>query len=425
VEAVLPPRAVVPLLQCLGAPAQVSVKIGDEVKVGQTIGVADGFVSVPVHAPIAGKVAAIGRFPHPTGGDHEAVVIEGDGSDVWHDSVHPRTDAESLTPDAIRAIVREAGIVGLGGAAFPTHVKLSPPETKPIDTVILNGAECEPWLTADHRLMLEKPAEIMKGLVLFMRALKARRGVVGVEVNKPDAVLAMQAAVPSGADIEVAAVEVKYPQGAEKHLIDAILGRKVPSGGLPMDVAVVVQNVGTAFAAYEACHLGRPLIRRVVTLTGTPIAKPSNFMTRIGTLVSSLVEEAGGIRGDVGKVISGGPMMGVAQSTLDVPVIKGMSGILLLAPDETDTKPPEPCLRCGHCVFACPMKLVPTTIEQLVAIGKIDDAVDIGLLDCMECGSCAYVCPSRRRLVHHFKFGKYLVGERKKAAAATLEKKES
>jgi electron transport complex protein RnfC len=380
---------------------------------------------VPVHSPISGKVTAIGRFPHPTGGDHEAIVIEGDGSDVWHEAVRPRDDVDSLGPAAIREIVRDAGIVGLGGAAFPTHVKLSPPETKPIDTVVLNGAECEPWLTSDHRLMLERPSEIMKGLLIFMRALKARRGVVGIEANKPDAVLAMQAAVPSGADIEVAAVEVKYPQGAEKQLIDAILGRKVPSGGLPMDVAVVVQNVGTAFATYEACHLGRPLIRRVVTLSGTPVARPSNFMARIGTLVSSLLEQAGGVRGDVGKVVSGGPMMGVAQYTLDVPVIKGMSGVLLLAPDETDTRPPEPCLRCGHCVFACPMKLVPTTIEQLVAVGKIDQAVDIGLQDCMECGSCAYVCPSRRRLVHHFKFGKYLVAERKKATAAAPTQKES
>jgi electron transport complex protein RnfC len=409
---------VIPLRQSLGAPAQACVKVGDEVKVGQKIGEAAGFVSVPVHASISGKVAAIGRFPHPVGGEQQAIVIEGDGEDAWHESVTPRDDADAIGADEIKAIVRDAGIVGLGGAAFPTHVKLSPPESKPIDTAILNGAECEPWLTADHRLMVERPREILEGFRLIMRALGCERGFVGIEANKPDAVDAMRQAVPEGADVHVLPLEVKYPQGAEKQLIDSILRRRVPAGGLPMDVGVVVQNVGTSLAVHEAVSLGRPLTRRVVTLTGTPVAHPGNFVARIGTLVSAILDEAGGCTSDVAKVISGGPMMGIAQFTLDVPVIKGMSGMLFLGPNEIDVAPPDPCLRCAHCVASCPMKLVPTTIEKFVEAEQFDNAVATGLLDCIECGSCAYVCPSRRRLVHNFKFGKYIANERRKAAEA-------
>ena len=418
----LPERVVVPLRQSLGAPATPVVKVGDEVKTGQVIGEAAGFVSVPVHASISGSVTAVGRFPHPLGGEHQAIVIEGDGEDAWHESVQARTDVDSLEPKAIIDIVREAGIVGLGGAAFPTHVKLSPPDSKPIDVAILNGAECEPWLTADHRLMLEKPAEVLEGFRLIMKALGCEKGFVGIESNKPDAVEAMKAAVPSDSGIRVAMVQVKYPQGAEKQLIDSLLRRKVPAGGLPMDVGVVVQNVGTALAVYEACHKGIPLIRRVVTVTGNPVENPTNFSPRLGTLVSSLVEQAGGLSDDVSKVISGGPMMGMTQFTLDVPVIKGMSGMLFLGHGEVDTRPPDACIRCGHCVHACPMKLLPTTIEKYVMVEAIERAVELGLNDCIECGSCAYVCPSRRRLVHQFKYGKYLSAELRKKAAEKSEK---
>ena len=418
----LPERVVVPLRQSLGAPATPVVKVGDEVKTGQVIGEAAGFVSVPVHASIAGSVTAVGRFPHPLGGEHQAIVIEGDGEDAWHESVQARTDVDSLEPKAIIDIVREAGIVGLGGAAFPTHVKLSPPDSKPIDVAILNGAECEPWLTADHRLMLEKPAEVLEGFRLIMKALGCEKGFVGIESNKPDAVEAMKAAVPSDSGIRVAMVQVKYPQGAEKQLIDSLLRRKVPAGGLPMDVGVVVQNVGTALAVYEACHKGIPLIRRVVTVTGNPVENPTNFSPRLGTPVSSLVEQAGGLSDDVSKVISGGPMMGMTQFTLDVPVIKGMSGMLFLGHGEVDTRPPDACIRCGHCVHACPMKLLPTTIEKYVMVEAIERAVELGLNDCIECGSCAYVCPSRRRLVHQFKYGKYLSAELRKKAAEKSEK---
>ena len=418
----MPDRVVIPLRQSLGAPATPVVKVGDEVKVGTVIGEAAGFVSVPVHASISGKVTAVGRFPHPLGGEHQAIVIEGDGEDSWHESVAPRNNVDSLPPKEIIEIIRDAGIVGLGGAAFPTHVKLSPPDSKPIDTAILNGAECEPWLTADHRLMLERPAEVMRGFHLIMRALGCERGFVGIESNKPDAVEALKAAIPSDSGIRVVMVQVKYPQGAEKQLIDSLLRRKVPAGGLPMDVGVVVQNVGTALAVYEACHKGIPLVRRVVTVTGNPVENPSNFYPRIGTMVGSLVEQAGGLSDEVSKVISGGPLMGMAQFTLDVPVIKGMSGVLFLGPGEVDTRPPDPCIRCGHCVHACPMKLLPTTIEKYVMVEAIDKAVEIGLNDCIECGACAYVCPSRRRLVHQFKYGKYLSAELRKKAAERSDK---
>jgi Na+-translocating ferredoxin:NAD+ oxidoreductase subunit C len=401
------------------------VKVGDEVKAGQMIGEPAGFVSVPVHASISGRVAALGRFPHPLGGEDQAIAIEGDGTDDWHETVGPRENVASLAPKEIIETIRQAGIVGLGGAAFPTHVKLSPPDSKPIDTAILNGAECEPWLTADHRLMLERPGDVLKGFHLMMRALGCKRGIVGIESNKQDAVESMRRAVPEGSGIEVAMLQVKYPQGAEKQLIDALLRRRVPAGGLPMDVAVVVQNVGTALAVYEACYLGMPLVHRVVTVTGTPVKNPSNFMPRIGTLVSSLVEQAGGLATEASKVVSGGPMMGISQFTTDIPVIKGMSGILFLASEELELRPPDPCIRCGHCVDACPMKLLPTTIESYVITGKIDQAVAIGLNDCIECGSCAFVCPSRRRLVHNFKFGKYVTAQARRNAAAKKEKEEA
>jgi len=413
---------VIPLRQSLGAPAEPCVKVGDEVKVGQRIGEPGGFVSVPVHASISGKVTAVGRFPHPGGGEDTAIVIEGDGLDEWHESVRPRDDVDSLTPDEIRKITLDAGIAGLGGAAFPTHVKLSPPESKPINTVILNGAECEPWLTADHRLMLERPGDVLEGLKILMKAVGADRGIVGVESNKPDAVNALRAAIPDGANIVVTAVQVKYPQGAEKQLIDVLLRRQVPSGGLPMDVSVVVQNVGTACVVYDACHLGRPLTRRVMTLTGTPVAKPSNFLARIGTLLSSLIEQAGGMTTDVGKIISGGPMMGITQFSTDIPVVKGMSGVLFLSRSEVDERQPDPCLRCGACVHVCPMKLVPVMLEKLVIHERIEMAVEMGIGDCIECGSCSYVCPSKRKLVHYFKYGKLLAAQKSAAVKAPAEK---
>jgi len=311
-------------------------------------------------------------------------------------------DPDSLEPEEIRMRVREAGVVGLGGAAFPTAVKLSPP--KSIDTVILNGCECEPYLTADHRIMLERPEDCILGLILVLRAVGAERGIIGVEANKPDAIEALRKAADG--KVEVVPLKVKYPQGAEKMLIKALLDREVPSGGLPMDVGVVVQNVGTAVAITEAVRDGKPLIERVVTVTGE-VRRPGNYLVPIGTPFSWVLEAAGGLSESASRVVMGGPMMGIAQRTLDVPVVKGTSGILALAEDI----PPEEgtCIRCARCVDHCPMGLMPTLFVKLAKGERWDLLRDAHIMDCIECGSCAYVCPARIPIVHYIKLGKLKV----------------
>jgi electron transport complex protein RnfC len=296
--------------------------------------------------------------------------------------------------------------VGMGGATFPTHVKLSPPKEKPIDVVILNGAECEPYLTSDHRLMLERPNEIINGLKILMRILGVEKGYIGIEANKPDAIETMMKAAAESPEVKVWPVKVKYPQGAEKMLIKAIAGRTVPAGSLPMDVRVVVQNVGTAEAIYNAVRYGRPLVERYVTVTGRGVKEPKNFLARIGTSFSQLIEEAGGLTDAAAKVIAGGPMMGMSQYTLDVPVIKGTSGITVLPKSEVSTKPYGPCIRCGRCIDACPMKLQPSYIGLYIEKGHYQDAKDYNLMDCFECGSCTFVCPANRPMVQWVKKAK-------------------
>jgi len=409
----LPERVIIPLSQHTGAPSVPLVKVGDEVRVGTKIGEADGFISVPVHASISGKVVSISDHPHPLGKPMPAIEIEGDGKDEWID-LSGWKDLIDASPEEIRRAVREAGIVGLGGAAFPTHVKLSPPEGKSIDTVILNGAECEPYLTADHRLMLEHADEIVEGLKVIMRVLGASRGYIGIERNKPDAIEKMSEKVRGEASIEVFDLKVKYPQGAEKQLIKAITGREVPCGGLPMDVGCLVQNVGTAFAIYEALKSGKPLVERVLTVSGSAARGKGNFLVRIGTTFAHVIDQAGGMTDGCAKIIMGGPMMGIAQHTTQVPVVKGTSGIVLLSDEEVYRGEPGPCLRCGKCVDHCPMRLVPNEIARLVEKGRIDDAQSYGLLDCMECGVCAYVCPSKINHVHLIKVGKAEVIARRK-----------
>jgi len=409
----LPERVIIPLSQHTGAPSVPLVKVGDEVRVGTKIGEADGFISVPVHASISGKVVSISDHPHPLGKPMPAIEIEGDGKDEWID-LSGWKDLIDASPEEIRKAVREAGIVGLGGAAFPTHVKLSPPEGKSIDTVILNGAECEPYLTADHRLMLEHADEIVEGLKVIMRVLGASRGYIGIERNKPDAIEKMSEKVRGEASIEVFDLKVKYPQGAEKQLIKAITGREVPCGGLPMDVGCLVQNVGTAFAIYEALKSGKPLVERVLTVSGSAARGKGNFLVRIGTTFAHVIDQAGGMADGCAKIIMGGPMMGIAQHTTQVPVVKGTSGIVLLSDEEVYRGEPGPCLRCGKCVDHCPMRLVPNEIARLVEKGRIDDAQSYGLLDCMECGVCAYVCPSKINHVHLIKVGKAEVIARRK-----------
>jgi electron transport complex protein RnfC len=400
-----PDEVAIPLSQHIGAPAKPCVGKGDEVLMGQAVGEPAGFVSVPVHAPVSGKVKAIESRPGAMGQAVLSVIVANDGEDRLAELEGLGDDWESADVGTIRELIKNAGLVGMGGAAFPTHVKLSPPPDKPIDTLILNGAECEPFLTADHRVMVERPADVLIGLHIAAKVLGAEKLIVGIERNKPDALDAISAAA-EGSGVEVVALEVKYPQGAEKQLIDACLERQVPSGGLPMDVGVVVHNVGTATAMTDAVVAGRPLFRRVVTVTGAKVAEPANLMVRVGTPVGDAIEACKGDLEGAGKLILGGPMMGFAQHTDQVPVTKGTSGILLLGPDEVDTRDPGPCIRCGRCVDACPMRLVPTEIANLSSRGMYEDADKADALDCIECGSCAFDCPARLPLVQEIRLAK-------------------
>jgi electron transport complex protein RnfC len=411
-EAKSPQRVVIPLSQHLGAPCKPIVSIGQEVKKGEVIGEPGGFVSAPVHSSISGRVIAIAEFPNAMGRMINSIVIENDGKEEWT-SLKDNPDYIKLSSDELKEKVKAAGIVGMGGAAFPTLVKLSPPKEKPIDTVILNGAECEPYLTADYRLMLEKSAGIVEGLKIMMRILGVDKGFIGIENNKPDAIEAMKQAVNKSpltkGIIEVCGLEVKYPQGAEKMLISALTGREVPPRGLPMDVKVAVQNVGTALAVYEAARYGKPVIERVVTVTGEGIKNPANLMVKIGTLISDIIEECGGFKDSAGKVVSGGPMMGFALSSLDVPVTKGTSGILVI-PEEgvVHTEEYGPCIRCGRCIDICPMGLMPSMLSILSEKEHYEDAKGYNLFDCFECGSCAFVCPSKRPIVQLIRLAKSL-----------------
>ncbi|HSQ77695.1 MAG TPA: electron transport complex subunit RsxC [Nitrospirota bacterium] len=413
VPAAIPKRVVIPLSQHIGAPTKPLVVIGQEVKKGEKIGETTGFVSAPVHSSISGKVVALGSFPHSLGVNIPAVVIESDGKDEWVTGLKENSDFNLLSPDELKKIVQDAGIVGMGGATFPTHVKLTPPKEKPIDVVILNGAECEPYLTSDHRLMLERPKEIINGLKILMRILGVQKGYIGIENNKPDAIETMTKAAAGCPEIKVWPVKVKYPQGAEKMLIKAIAGRTVPAGSLPMDVGVVVQNVGTAEAIYNAVRFGRPLIERYVTVTGRGVKEPKNFVARIGTPFAQLIDEAGGLTDEAAKVIAGGPMMGMSQYTLDVPVIKGTSGITVLPKNEVSTKPYGPCIRCGRCIDACPMKLQPSYIGLYIEKGHYEDAKAYNLMDCFECGSCTFVCPANRPMVQWVKKAKKELAKKK------------
>jgi electron transport complex protein RnfC len=413
VAAAIPRRAVIPLSQHIGAPTKPLVVIGQEIKKGEKIGETTGFVSAPVHASISGKVVAIGSFPHTLGVDMPSIVIESDGKDEWVAGLKENPDYNLLSSDELKKLVQDAGIVGMGGATFPTHVKLSPPKEKPIDVVILNGAECEPYLTSDHRLMLEKSKEIIEGLNILMRILNVKKGYIGIEANKPDAIEAATKAAKGFPEIKVWPVKVKYPQGAEKMLIKAIANRTVPAGGLPMDVGVVVQNVGTAEAIYEAVRYGKPLIERYVTVTGRGVKDPKNLLARIGTPFSQLIEEAGGLTDTAAKVIAGGPMMGMSQYTLDVPVIKGTSGILVLPRAEVSTASYGPCIRCARCIDACPMKLQPSLIGIYIEKGHYEDAKEYNLMDCFECGSCTFVCPANRPMVQWVKKAKKELAKKK------------
>lgn len=392
--------------QHLGAPAKPIVKAGDEVKKGQVLSEPLGFVSVPVHAPTSGTVREIGRIVHPvTGLMAPCIVIDADGKDEWAEGLPLERDPFSMSREDLLAAIKSAGIVGMGGATFPTHVKLSPPKEKPIDTFIVNGAECEPYLSSDHRLMLEHPERILQGARVVMRILGLEKAIIGIESNKPDAIKLMREKAP--AEIQVEALKVKYPQGAEKQLINAITGRQVPSGGLPMDVGAVVQNAGTCAAVWDACSSGIPLIERITSVTGRGIAQPKNIRVRVGTLLREVIDFCGGLNG-AAKIIFGGPMMGIAQFTQDIAIMKGTSGVLVLREEDTNLAAYSACISCGRCVEACPMGLIPSTLSKLGEKSMWQKAMENDLLDCVECGSCTYVCPAGRPIVHFVKHLKAL-----------------
>ncbi len=400
----LPSRVYIPMSQHTGAPSKPVVQKGDVVRTGALVGEPAGRISVPTHASVSGTVAEVADLPHPlTGKRGPTVVIDSDCKDELDPAIGER-DYSDFSPEQVIETIKAAGIVGLGGAAFPTFFKLSPPKDKPIDTLLINGCECEPYLTADHRVMLEQPAAVVEGTRILARALGVKNVIVAVEDNKPDAIDALAAAAPDSGFV-VRRLKTKYPQGAEKQLIKACLRREVPSGGLPLDVGCVVQNVGTAVAVWEALRYNRPLYERVTTVTGPGVREPKNLRVRIGTPVKNLIEFCGGYSGETGKLIMGGPMMGIAVPSDEAWVLKGTSGVLVLEQkaavfDEHD------CIRCGRCIYACPMGLAPQRLANLIKRRRFDDAKKEHVTDCIECGCCAWVCPARIRLVHRFKYAK-------------------
>ncbi|MTK10812.1 MAG: electron transport complex subunit RsxC [Clostridiaceae bacterium] len=402
----LPNKVIIPVRQHIGAPCAPIVNKGDIVKKGQIIAKSDAFVSSNIHASISGKVIDVADYPHSVFGKCLSVVIENDGQDEWIEGLPVDRNWQALSNDELRSIIRDAGIVGMGGATFPTHVKLAPPEGKKIDTFILNAAECEPYLTADHRAMLEYAERIVTGVRITMKILGVTKGYVGIENNKPDAISVMTKAF-EGTGIEVVGLPTKYPQGAEKMLIAVLAGKEVPSGGLPMDVGVVVQNVGTVIAIADAVCKGIPVIERVTTISGGAIKESKNLLLRVGTTFQDAIEYCGGFSKTPEKIISGGPMMGFAQSNINVSIIKGSSGILALSKEDVNSGKESACIRCGRCLEACPMGLNPSMLSILGERGLFEEAKEeFNLLDCVECGSCVYGCPAKRNIVQYIRYSK-------------------
>lgn len=392
-----PEKVTVSLCQHLGAPSTPVVKPGDTVTFGQLIGERNGFISLPTHSPVGGKVLSVGEAPMPHRRSGPAVVIE--VADTSQAPVfEPWREWRDRSPSEIVERIRDAGVCGMGGACFPTFVKLSPPQGRKIDTLIINGVECEPYLTADHRLMLENPEDVIEGMNIIAAVLGVDRPCIGIEVNKPDAIALMERM-----NVTVVPLKVSYPQGAEKQLIDAVCRRRVPAGGLPLDIGVVVQNVGTCAAVAQAVRDGLPSVSRVTTVSGLGVTSPGNFLSCVGTPLSTLVEAAGGYSPDVIRLVHGGPMMGMAVHTDEAPVTKGTSGILAMSAAEVRDVSEGPCIRCGKCVDACPLNLCPSMIAKASEYGNWAMAGEYGALNCMACGTCSYVCPAGRYLVHYIK----------------------
>jgi electron transport complex protein RnfC len=412
-ELALPSKVILPVIQHIGKPAVLAVRKGDSVKTGTIIARSDGFVSSNIHATVSGKVTKIEESIDASGYKVNSIEITTEG-DLWEENITINRTAFELkdySPDQIREKIREAGIVGMGGAAFPTHVKLEIPQGMNVDILLINGVECEPYLTSDHQLMLEKSQEIMAGTTLLMKVLGVQHAIIGVEINKADAILQLGKLVGNYPGIEVDALKMKYPQGSEKQLIQALTNRKVPPGMLPSSVGVIVHNVATTYAVYEAVTQNKPLIERIVTVTGKSLKSPGNFSVRIGTPISELIDAAGGLPEDTGKVIIGGPMMGKAVSNLDIPVTKGMSGIVLIPKEQASRQVDLPCIRCAKCVDGCPMNLEPYLMMSLVIKGMWEQVESNHITDCMECGSCAFTCPSGRPILDYMRTGKSKVAK--------------
>ena len=408
----VPEQVIIPLSQHIGAPATPVVQKGDSVKAGQLIAQATGFVSANIHSSVSGTVVSVDNVTDAAGLSKPAITIKTEG-DEWMPEIDRTDKIEhniALTKEEIVKAIAAAGIVGMGGATFPTQVKLTPPPGNKAEILIINGVECEPYLTADHRVMLEKAEEIIIGVQVLMKATDVKRAIIGIENNKKDAIAHLQEIAAKALGIEICPLQVKYPQGGEKQLIQATTGRAVPSGALPIAVGAVVQNIGTALAVYEAVMKHKPLIERVVTITGKSVKHPGNYLCRIGTPISKLIEAAGGIPADTAKVIGGGPMMGRTMVNIDSPVLKGTSGVLLIYGREAARKPVRNCIRCSKCVSVCPMGLEPYLLAKLSTFNLLERLEEEKVMDCIECGSCSFTCPSARPLLDYIRLGKARTG---------------
>ena len=413
----IPKQVAIPVSQHIGAPAKVVVDKKDKVKVGQILAESGGFVSANIHSPVSGTVFKIENITDTSGYKRQSIIINVE-KDEWLETIDKSVDLKKdfdFSSEEIIEKIKNAGIVGLGGATFPSHVKLIPPRDMKAEILIINGVECEPYLTSDHRLMMEKGEELMVGSQLLMKALKVEKGVIGIENNKPDAIKYLEKLSKDYKGISVVALKVQYPQGGEKQLIKAVINREVPSGGLPIAVGAVVHNVGTAYAVYEAVQKNKPLFERVVTITGKSLKNPSNYLVRFGTPISDLIEAAGGLPEDTGKIISGGPMMGKALNTTEVAVAKGTSGILIIPDKEARRREIQPCIRCSKCITVCPMGLEPYLLMTVAERELYEKAEKEDVMDCIECGSCSYTCPSDRPLLDYIRLGKSEVGALRRA----------
>lgn len=403
-----------PMSQHIGAPCVPTVNVGDEVKMGQVIGTSEAFVCAPIHSSVSGKVVAIEKRPHPNGTNVMSVVIENDFQDDMIESIKKYDDVNTLSSKEKIEIIKNAGIVGLGGATFPTHIKLSPPPDKKIDCCIINGAECEPYLTSDYRVMMENSITILDGLKIIMDILGVKKGYIGIENNKPDAIEIMKKQAENFDGIEICVLKTKYPQGSEKHLIKAVTGREVPSGKLPADVGVVVNNIDTCTAIYNAITYRKPIFTRIVTVAGLGVKNPGNYKVRLGTSFDDILEYAQYDAENTVKVIMGGPMMGIAQSSTNVPTIKGTSAILAFTKEECHLDDEAPCTRCGKCVDVCPMGLMPVQINAYAKVDDMETCLKYNVMDCIECGVCSFTCPCGNHITQRIKLAKRKIAASKK-----------